>query len=137
MTQSIRFSLSLRVLSALARARPAALTSADLAAGTGAHPVAIRRLLGRLARAGLTEAKSGRDGGARLAVAPKRISLRAVWEAAEPGALVARAGPGAAAALPEAADRACRKAEKAFLKTLEETTLRDIARAGDRAAADA
>lgn len=134
MTRSVRFSLSLRLLAALARARPAALTSAELAAAAGAHPVVVRRLLGRLARAGLTEAKSGREGGARLAVAPKRISLRAVWEAAEPASLnpcaISLAGP---ERLPPAAMKAGRRAEKAYLKALAATSIRDLLDSDDGA----
>ncbi len=142
MTHSTRFTVCLRLLSELAQARPELVTSAALAAKTGAHPVVVRRLLGRLAKAGLTQATSGKDGGARLALAPKRVSLRAVYEAVEDGALIARP----AALSPEkvadaysadpAIDRVCRKAEKAFLKTLDVMTLKDVLTKSAEAATD-
>lgn len=131
MSQSTRFAVSLLLLAELARARPDSMTSAALAESAGAHPVVVRRLLGRLARAGLTEAKAGKDGGARLALAPKRISLRAVYAAVENGALISRGTPeggadGAEQTLAPSINRACRKAEKAFFKALEGMTLKDV-----------
>lgn len=132
MGQSARFAVCLRILSALAHSRPELMTSAALAEKSGAHPVVVRRLLGRLAKAGLTQATAGKDGGARLALAPKRVSLRAVYEAVEEAALISRS----AAAPPKnaddgcrldpAIDRACRKAEKAFLKALGAMSLKDV-----------
>jgi Rrf2 family protein len=50
------------------------------------------QVLGLLARAGLAEAKAGRDGGYRLTRAPARISLLEVIEAAE-GHLVSERCP--------------------------------------------
>ena len=111
-----RFEMAARVLSALASHRPRALTSAELAAEAGGHPVVVRRLLGKLGRAGITISKSGKDGGARLAMAPKRVTLRAVYEAVEPPP-----------AISGSLEKPLRRAERAYLKALEETTLKDIA----------
>ncbi len=131
MGQSARFAVCLRILSALAQTRPELMTSAALAEKSGAHPVVVRRLLGRLAKAGLTQAAAGKDGGARLALAPKRVSLRAVYEAVEDATLISRADAAPKIAndscrLDPAIDRACRKAEKAFFKALGAMTLKDV-----------
>ncbi|MEQ8179843.1 MAG: Rrf2 family transcriptional regulator [Amphiplicatus sp.] len=132
MSHSTRFTVCLRLLSEIAQARPELMTSTALAEKTGAHPVVIRRLLSRLAKAGLTQATPGKDGGARLALAPKRLSLRAVYEAVEDSALIARPpalspeNAAGACLLDPAIDRACRKAEKAFLKALDAMTLKDV-----------
>lgn len=50
------------------------------------------QLLGTLAKAGLAEAKAGRDGGYRLSRDPKRISVLEVIEAAE-GDLISKRCP--------------------------------------------
>ncbi|MEQ8936876.1 MAG: Rrf2 family transcriptional regulator [Amphiplicatus sp.] len=131
MSHSTRFTVCLRLLCALAQVRPELMTSASLAEKTGVHPVVVRRLLGRLAKAGLTQATPGKDGGARLALAPKRLTLRAVYEAVEHAALISRisVAPPAAAdvcRVDPAIDQACRKAEKAFFKSLGAMTLKDI-----------
>jgi Rrf2 family protein len=64
----------------------------DVAQEMALPPSYTPQLLGILAKAGLAEAKAGRDGGYRLARHPKDISLLEVIEAAE-GHLVSRRCP--------------------------------------------
>ena len=64
----------------------------DVAAEMDLPPSYTPQLLGILAKAGLAEAKAGRDGGYRLARRPKDVTLLEVIEAAE-GHLVSRRCP--------------------------------------------
>ncbi|HOP18914.1 MAG TPA: Rrf2 family transcriptional regulator [Amphiplicatus sp.] len=126
MANSTRFSMALQMLALIALERPNAVTSERLAAQVGANPAAARRLLAMLARAGLAEGHLGKGGGATLARAPKKISLLDIYRAVEPGELVTRRAPaeGGAPALAAAFDAAVAPAEKAFFKSLGETTLK-------------
>jgi Rrf2 family protein len=96
-------------------------------------------LLGLLARAGISEAKAGRDGGHRLRRDPARISLLEVIEAGE-GDLVSRRCPLRGG--PCRWDDACAfhptwsQASEAIRTTLAGTTLADVAREDRRLAAD-
>jgi Rrf2 family protein len=55
--------------------------SASLAGSVNAHAVFLRRILAQLARAGIVEAREGRDGGYRLALSPDQITLADVYRA--------------------------------------------------------
>ena len=79
----LRFPTALQIVLSLAVAdeSDARCTSSELAAGLGANPVLVRRLLVPLARAGLVKATSGRHGGVRLARRPKEITLGDVYRA--------------------------------------------------------
>ncbi len=59
--------------------RPA--TSEELARSVGTNPVVVRRVLGKLQRAGLVTNKRGAGGGTRLATPTAAINLRLVYEA--------------------------------------------------------
>jgi DNA-binding IscR family transcriptional regulator len=54
------------------------------------NPVVIRRLLARLAEAGLVSSTPGMAGGSRLARDPRRITLRDVFDAVETPSLFGR-----------------------------------------------
>lgn len=90
------------------------------------------QVLGLLAKAGLAEAKAGRDGGYRLSRPPQKISLLEVIEAAE-GYLVSERCPLRGG--PCHWDDACAlhptwvKASEAVRSTLTKTSLAQIARA--------
>lgn len=64
----------------------------DVAEEMALPPSYTPQLLGMLAKAGLAEAKAGRDGGYRLSRPPKDVTLLEVIEAAE-GHLVSRRCP--------------------------------------------
>lgn len=88
------------------------------------------QVLGLLAKAGLAEAKAGRDGGYRLSRAPEGISLLEVIEAAE-GYLVSQRCPLRGG--PCRWDDVCAlhptwvKASEAIRETLSKTTLAEVA----------
>jgi DNA-binding IscR family transcriptional regulator len=67
-------------------------TSDELAASVGTNAVVIRRVLGQLKGAGLIDSRRGTGGGSVLALDPRDITLRAVYEAVQdhPRALIGR-----------------------------------------------
>jgi Rrf2 family protein len=48
---------------------------ATMAGAVNAHAAFLRRIMAQLARAGIVEAREGRDGGYRLALPPEQITL--------------------------------------------------------------
>lgn len=82
----MRFSSSLQIMLSLgfkARSGDESLvTSTELADSLGTNPALVRKLLLPLAHAGLIETFKGKTGGAKIAKAPKDISLRQIYEAA-------------------------------------------------------
>ncbi len=85
MSANSRFSVAVHIMTSLAYNDGASLSSPRIAASVGTNPVVIRRLLLRLARAGLVEAQVGKGGGARLARRPAAITLLDVFRAVEGG----------------------------------------------------
>jgi Rrf2 family transcriptional repressor of oqxAB len=74
------FAIAVQALVVLSRSE-ATCPSTMLAGQVGAHAVFVRRLLALLGRAGLIEAREGRDGGYRLARAPEEIKLSTIYRA--------------------------------------------------------
>ena len=79
MKRNSRLSLALHALSHMAVNGTEAQTSADIAAHAGTNPVVVRRVLGKLRKAGLLTSERGHSGGWRLARPPDRISLADVY----------------------------------------------------------
>ena len=87
MNTSSRFAVAVHVLSLLATT-PGPVSSVYIAGSVNTNPVLIRRILGQLRRAGLTQSVRGTAGGTLLARAPEQISLLDVYRAVEePGVL--------------------------------------------------
>lgn len=84
---SSRFATAVHVLTLLATQPNESLTSDYIAGSVNTNPVVIRRLLRRLADAGLVVSTAGTTGGTRLARDPKRITLRDAFAAVENGQL--------------------------------------------------
>jgi DNA-binding IscR family transcriptional regulator len=124
MQASERFATSVELLLRLAAARPGAVTSADLAAASGTNAVVIRRLIVRLNAAGITSARMGKGGDATLARAVRKVTLRDIYEAVESRTPRPKGSPAIDALWAE-----IEAAESAFLKVLEETTLKQFAKA--------
>ena len=85
-----RLAVAVHILTLLADAggeQP--VTSEYIAGSVNTNPSLIRRLLGQLARAGLTTAQLGTGGGARLARPASAITLLDVHRAVDEGALFA------------------------------------------------
>lgn len=79
MKRNSRLSLALHALSHMAVEPERFWTSAEIAAHAGTNPVVVRRVLGKLSKAGLLHAKKGHAGGWRLASAPASISLADIY----------------------------------------------------------
>jgi Rrf2 family protein len=123
--------MAAHVLALLART-PDGYPSAFLAGSVNTHAVFLRKVVARLVRAGLVDAKEGRDGGYRLARPADRITLADVYRVmradgplppspAEPNPLC-EVGSGVRAALSEVAARA----EDRLLGELERHTIADL-----------
>ena len=82
MLSNTHFSMAVHVLSALAY-RDELVGSEQLASTVGTNPSFLRGLIGRLKDAGLVETQLGKGGGARLARAPSKITLRDIYRATE------------------------------------------------------
>lgn len=133
-----RFAMAVHALTILAES-PDGACSAFLAASVNTHAAFLRRVLSRLAQAGLIEAREGRDGGYRLAMAPERITLGAVYRATvdEPAILPNPAGPNpfcptSRAMGPVFAEIAA-GGEAAMLAWLDSRSLADVASSAARA----
>ena len=125
------FAMAAHVLALLARS-PDGYPSAHLASSVNTHAVFLRKVVARLVRTGLVDAKEGRDGGYRLARPADRITLADVYRVmradgplplspAEPNPSCA-VGSGMRAALTEVASRA----EDQLLRELERHTIADL-----------
>jgi Rrf2 family transcriptional regulator, repressor of oqxAB len=106
--------------------------STTLAGSIDAHAVFLRRIMAQLGRAGIVEAREGRDGGYRLARAPEQITLAAVYRAVHaPGPLpvtpVDASGCGRGN-LRAAFDEVMVEAEEAAVAVMERHTLADVMR---------
>ncbi|MFC4598312.1 RrF2 family transcriptional regulator [Cohnella hongkongensis] len=82
-----RFAVSVHILVELARSG-CNLSSTTIAGQVHSHATFMRRILARLAHAGLVEAREGRDGGYSLKLPASQITLADVytairWEGAE------------------------------------------------------
>lgn len=77
-----RFAIALHTLALLARS-DGTLSSTAIAASVNTNPVTIRKVLGLLTCAGLTQTIMGSDGGATLTRNPLDISLLDVYRATE------------------------------------------------------
>jgi len=81
--EDLRFATSAHIMIYLAQAYKnddgKLMSSAELAAGLNANPALIRKLMGPLIEAGLVETVKGKTGGARLAKAPKQITLKDIY----------------------------------------------------------
>ncbi|MFN8792499.1 MAG: RrF2 family transcriptional regulator [Bdellovibrionales bacterium] len=76
-----QFSSALYVLMSLAYNRDRQLSSREMAMGLKTNPVVVRRLMSQLAEAGLIISRKGRDGGVRLALDPRQVTLADVYRA--------------------------------------------------------
>jgi Rrf2 family protein len=84
---SSRFSTAVHILTLLAMEEGRAVTSDYVASSVNTNPVVIRRLLRKLADAGLVHSIPGSTGGSRLAREANRITLRDAFAAVESGQL--------------------------------------------------
>ena len=76
MSINSQFSVSVHILTYLAKFPATPVSSAMIAESVGTNPALIRKLMGRLTLAKLIKVERGREGGASLNLAPKKITLR-------------------------------------------------------------
>ncbi|MEX0285603.1 MAG: Rrf2 family transcriptional regulator [Paracoccaceae bacterium] len=79
MKRNSRLSLALHTLSHMAGDPDRMRTSADIADHAGTNPVVVRRVLGKLRKAGLLYSEKGHSGGWRLAKTADSITLADVY----------------------------------------------------------
>jgi len=129
---SSRFAVAVHILALHACKGDEPLTSEFIAGSVNTNPVVVRRLLGRLRRAGLVTVKPGPGGGSRLSLPPGRQTLAQVYRAVEDEGLLAmhRHGPNprcpVGAHIGEALAGIFEAAEGRFVKALEKQTLADV-----------
>ncbi len=84
-----QFAISIHILVLLASMPNEPVTSDRMAASVKTHPAFIRRILGKLRRAGLVSAQPGTDGGWRLMRDAAEVTLCDVYEGIEKDPLFA------------------------------------------------
>lgn len=83
-----QFAIGVHVLTLLASTPDGLQSSEEMADSVGSNPVHIRRVLGRLRRAGLVESRPGPHGGWRALKEPAKVRLGDVWRAVDEGGQV-------------------------------------------------
>jgi len=80
---STRFAVAIHILTSITLLRGRAVRSEDIASSVNTNPTVVRRILGTLADAGLTQAQLGLGGGALLAKPADQITLLDIYRAVE------------------------------------------------------
>ena len=81
MKRNSRLSLALHSLCHMAKEPSRYWTSDEIASHAGTNPVVVRRVLGKLSKAEILNAKKGHSGGWQLAKTSNNISLGDVYQA--------------------------------------------------------
>jgi Rrf2 family protein len=128
-----QFALAVHVLILLGADPDARQSSELLAASAGSNPVHVRRVLGRLRRAGLVRSRPGPHGGWLAAAAPCDVTLADVWRAVngdDPVLGLHSANPDCTVGrrIQDALVDVDRRAAAALAVELEQTTLGDLVR---------
>ena len=89
MSISSRFAVGVHILTLLAESGGKPVTSEWIAGSASTNPAVVRKLLGMLAKAGLTTSQLGLGGGALLARPAAEITLLDVYRAVDEGELFA------------------------------------------------
>jgi DNA-binding IscR family transcriptional regulator len=131
MNRDSRLSVALHVLLHVSELERAA-TSEALGEMLGAHPVVLRRTLGKLRAAGIVAAEKGHGGGWSLARDLRSVSLGDVYEAIGPTSLfgIGPRVPDPSCPLERAVDRtvgdALAEAEAVVMRRLREVAVADL-----------
>ena len=83
MTKSTRFPVAVHILTFLSANPGEYVSSEAIAKSVATNPVAVRKILGMLVKAGFVSSLSGSKGGAKLEVNPKKLSLLDIYQAVE------------------------------------------------------
>jgi len=134
MPTSTRFAVAIHLLVGLALHRGRVVRSEDLACSVNTNPTVVRRILGSLAQAGLTQAQLGQGGGALLARPAGQITLLDIYRAVEEPHYFAlhRSGPNQACyighAIVPVLEAEFQRVTGALEAALAATTVADVAR---------
>jgi Rrf2 family protein len=74
-----RFSVAIHIMTILAYHKGEKMTSELLAESVRTNPTVVRRILSKLAEAGLLDTFKGKSGGVLLAKSPKEVSLKDIY----------------------------------------------------------
>lgn len=128
-----RFAVATHVLAYLEYAKGQPATSEEIAASVNTNPVVVRRILGILRKAGLTQTQFGVGGGALLARPGNKITLLDAYEAIEEGAdlfalssLSPSAGCDVGANIQATLEKLFGGAEQALKRALAEVTIEQV-----------
>ena len=83
MTKSTRFPVAVHILTFLSANQGEFVSSEAIAKSVATNPVAVRKILGMLVKAGFVSSLAGSRGGAKLEVDPKKLSLLDIYQAVE------------------------------------------------------
>ncbi len=75
MTKSTRFPVAVHILTFLSAYPGEYISSEAIAKSVATNPVAVRKILGMLVKAGFVSSLAGSKGGAKLEVDPNKLSL--------------------------------------------------------------
>lgn len=131
MKRNSRLALAFHSLSHMAGDPERFWTSSEIAEHAHTNPVVVRRVLGRLTKAGLLTGRKGHAGGWQLAVAPEKISLADIYLALEESVVAADEDAGEhgcslESALQHKVNGVLRDIEDALVKRLSETSIAEI-----------
>ena len=83
MAKSTRFPVAVHILTFLSANQGEYVSSEAIAKSVATNPVAVRKILGMLIKAGFVSSLAGSRGGAKLKVDPKKLSLLDIYQAVE------------------------------------------------------
>lgn len=83
MTKSTRFPVAVHILTFLSAHLGEYVSSEAIAKSVATNPVAVRKILGMLVKAGFVSSLAGSKGGAKLEVDPNQLSLLDIYQAVE------------------------------------------------------
>lgn len=136
MKRNSKLSIALHVLGHMAVKPEKPFTSEQMAGFAATNPVVIRRTLGQLKAAGLVTSERGKAGGWKLSRAPDAISIADVYRALDERLYVGMKGGqenpptcGIEIGLAGAINAGLQRAEGEFQRSIETTSLADLAAA--------
>ena len=83
MAKSTRFPVAVHILTFLSANQGEYVSSEAIAKSVATNPVAVRKILGILVKAGFVSSLAGSRGGAKLEVDPQELSLLDIYQAVE------------------------------------------------------
>jgi Rrf2 family protein len=129
---NVQFSVASHIMAALGARDGEPVRSFELASSVNAEPSFVRRVIAKLARAGLVTTTRGKSGACLLAKRPSQISMLDIYRASEaPAAFAVHAYPVAEGCNVSRNIKGCmetvlRQAQSGFEKELARQTLEDV-----------